>query len=166
VSDPQRLRSMGISSSTFQFAGRDFHITFILMIIVIGTTSWMRIARIVRAQVFSIKEQEYITAARSIGAPTWRIILQHILPNCMGPIIVSATLGVGGAILLEAYLGFLGMGVKPPTATWGNLMEAAARTPKNWFYWFFPAGLIMLTTLGINFFGDGLRDALDPRSTK
>jgi peptide/nickel transport system permease protein len=82
----------------------------------------------------------------------------------MGPIIVAATLGVASAILLEAYLGFLGLGVRPPTATWGNMMQEAAAHPKDWFYWFFPAFFIMLTALGINFFGDGLRDALDPRS--
>jgi peptide/nickel transport system permease protein len=113
--------------------------------------------------VLSVKEQEYITAARSIGVNNWRVITKHILPNSMGPIIVSATLGVAQAILLEAYLGFLGLGVKAPTATWGNLMEDAAHHPTEWFIGFFPGMLIMLTVLGINFFGDGLRDALDPR---
>ena len=84
----------------------------------------------------------------------------------MGPIIVAATLGVAGAVLIEAYLGFLGLGVRPPTATWGNMMEEAARHPVEWFYWFFPAMLIMLAVLGVNFFGDGLRDALDPKGNK
>jgi peptide/nickel transport system permease protein len=162
-SDPERLKVLAISS-TFKFAGREFSITLFLLIIVIGLTSWMRVARIVRASVLSVKEQEYITAAHAIGVKSWRIVLGHILPNCMGPIIVSATLGVASAILLEAYLGFLGLGVRPPTATWGNMMQEAAAHPKDWFYWFFPAFFIMLTALGINFFGDGLRDALDPRS--
>jgi peptide/nickel transport system permease protein len=162
-SDPQRLKVLGLSS-TIKFAGREFSITLFLLILVIGFTSWMRVARIVRASVLSIKEQEYITAARAIGVKNWWIVMAHVLPNCMGPIIVSATLGVASAILLEAYLGFLGLGVRPPTATWGNMMQAAARYPKDWFYWFFPAFFIMLTALGINFFGDGLRDALDPRS--
>jgi peptide/nickel transport system permease protein len=162
-SDPQRLKALSISS-TFRFAGREVSITLFLLILVIGLTSWMRVARIVRASVLSIKEQEYITAARAIGANNWRIVLGHILPNCTGPIIVSATLGVASAILLEAYLGFLGLGVRPPTATWGNMMQQASHYPKDWFYWFFPALFIMLTALGVNFFGDGLRDALDPRS--
>ncbi len=163
LSDPERLKLMSLSS-TFKFAGREFSITLFLLILVIGLTSWMRVSRIVRASVLSIKEQEYITAARSIGVRSRRIVLGHILPNCMGPIIVAATLGVASAILLEAYLGFLGLGVRPPTATWGNMMQEAAAHPKEWFYWFFPAFFIMLTALGINFFGDGLRDALDPRS--
>jgi peptide/nickel transport system permease protein len=162
-SDPERLKLMSISS-TFRFAGREFSVTLFLLILVIGLTSWMRVSRIVRASVLSIKEQEYITAARAIGVKNLRIVLGHILPNCMGPIIVAATLGVASAILLEAYLGFLGLGVRPPTATWGNMMQEAAAHPKDWFYWFFPAFFIMLTALGINFFGDGLRDALDPRS--
>jgi len=162
-SDPERLKALSLSS-TFRFAGREFSITLFLLILVIGLTSWMRVSRIVRASVLSIKEQEYITAARAIGSKNLRIVLGHILPNCMGPIIVAATLGVASAILLEAYLGFLGLGVRPPTATWGNIMQEAAAHPKEWFYWFFPAFFIMLTALGINFFGDGLRDALDPRS--
>lgn len=164
-SDPEKLKGLGLSS-TFSFFGREFSVTLILLILVIGFTSWMRVARIVRASVLSVKEQEFVTAARAIGVKRARIIFTHILPNCVGPIIVSATLGVGGAILLEAYLGFLGLGVRAPTATWGNIMNEAAAYPQLWFYWFFPAMFIMLTSLGINFFGDGLRDALDPRSLK
>jgi peptide/nickel transport system permease protein len=163
ISDPERLKTLGISSA-FSFAGRTFSISFLLVIFVIGFTSWMRIARIVRAQTLSIKEQEFITAAKSIGVSTPRIVFQHILPNCMGPIIVSATLGVGSAILLEAYLSFLGLGVRPPTASWGNIMQEAGEFVREWHYWFFPAVFITLTVLGINFFGDGLRDALDPKS--
>jgi peptide/nickel transport system permease protein len=164
-SDPERLKSLGISS-TFYFFGRQTSVTLFLLVIVIGLTSWMHVARIVRSAVLSISQQEYITAAKSIGVKRWTIVFRHILPNCSGPIIVAATLGVGSAILLEAYLGFLGLGVRAPTATWGNIMNEASAYPQQWNYWLFPALLIMLTSLGINFFGDGLRDALDPRSTK
>src|SRR5262249_27098465 len=99
--------------------GRVFSNTLVVVILVIGLTSWMSISRIVRATVLSVKEQEFITAARSIGASDQRIVMGHILPNCAAPIIVAATLGVAQAILLEAYLGFLGVGVRLPTPTWG-----------------------------------------------
>ncbi len=150
----------------FFLFGRQFSSTMIVIVFVIGLTSWMRVSRIVRSVVLSIKEQEYITSARSIGARDTRIIFQHVLPNCFAPIIVSATLGVAGAILLEAYLGFLGLGVRAPTPTWGNIMGEANTYINYWHYWFFPALFIMLTTLGINFLGDGLRDAFDPRSLR
>ncbi|MBL8117467.1 MAG: ABC transporter permease [Anaerolineae bacterium] len=148
----------------FQFMGRVFSSTLVVIVFVIGLTSWMRVARIVRSVVLALKEQEFVTAARSIGARSYQIILSHILPNCIAPIIVSATLGVASAILLEAYLGFLGLGVRAPTPTWGNIMGEANAYIGSWYYWFFPALFIILTTLGINFFGDGLRDALDPKS--
>jgi peptide/nickel transport system permease protein len=150
----------------FTILGREFSSTLVVIIFVIGLTSWMHISRIVRSAVLSIKEQEYITAARSIGATNWRIILRHVLPNCIAPIIVAATLGVASAILLESYLGFLGFGVRPPTATWGNMLDDAFDHLNTWFVWFFPALFVIFTVLGINFFGDGLRDAFDPRSTK
>ena len=150
----------------FTIGGRVFSNTLIVIIFSIGLTSWMRVSRIVRSAVLSVKEQEFITAARSIGMSNWRILRRHILPNCMAPIIVAATLGVASAILLEAYLGFLGLGVRAPTATWGNMMDAAYEHLNTWYYWFWPALFIILTSLGINFFGDGLRDALDPRSVK
>lgn len=150
----------------FTFLGRQYSSTMIVIVFVIGLTSWMRVSRIVRSVVLSIKEQEYVTAARSIGAQDTRIIFRHVLPNCFAPIVVSATLGVASAILLEAYLGFLGLGVRAPTPTWGNIMGEANSYITQWFYWFFPAVFIMLTTLGINFLGDGLRDAFDPRALK
>jgi peptide/nickel transport system permease protein len=150
----------------FVFLGRTYSATVIVIVFVIGLTSWMRVARIVRSVVLSIKEQEFVTAARSLGASNWRIILRHVLPNCMPPIIVAATLGVASAILLEAYLGFLGLGVRAPTPTWGNIMGEANSYINLWHYWFFPALFIMLTTLGINFLGDGLRDAFDPRALR
>jgi peptide/nickel transport system permease protein len=150
----------------FRIGGRVFSNTLIVLIVVIGATSWMRVSRIVRSVVLSTKENEYVTAARSIGASSWRIVFRHVLPNCIAPIIVAATLGVASAILIEAYLGFLGLGVRAPTATWGNIMNEAYQHLSEWYYWTFPAVFIILTVLGINFLGDGLRDALDPRSLK
>jgi peptide/nickel transport system permease protein len=147
----------------FRILGREYSSTVIVIVFVIGLTSWMRVSRIVRSVVLSVKEQEYVISARSIGARDYRIIYRHVLPNCFAPIVVSATLGVASAILLEAYLGFLGLGVRAPTPTWGNIMGEANSYITHWHYWFFPALFIMLTTLGINFLGDGLRDALDPR---
>jgi ABC-type dipeptide/oligopeptide/nickel transport system permease subunit len=151
------------------FAGRVISNTMVIMIFVLGLTSWMRLARIVRSVVLSIKQQEYITAARSIGASSWRIVMRHVLPNCFAPVIVSATLGIAQAILLEAYLSFLGLGVRAPTATWGTLMGDARlhlANPDAWYFWFFPAMFISVTVLGINFFGDGVRDAFDPKAVK
>lgn len=136
-----------------------------LIIIIIGLTSWMYVARIVRAEFLSLKESDYILAAHSIGTPTREIIFRHILPNSMAPIVVAATLAVATAILSEAYISFLGMGVQPPTATWGNMLDGSYNYIESapWL-WIFPGLLILLTVLSINFVGDGLRDALDPRS--
>lgn len=135
------------------------------IILIIGLTSWMYVARIVRAEFLHIKENEYILAARSIGTPTSQIIFKHILPNSMAPIVVAATLAVATAILAEAYISFLGMGVQPPAATWGNMLDGSYNYIESapWL-WIFPGLLILLTVLSINFVGDGLRDALDPRS--
>ncbi len=135
------------------------------IILIIGLTSWMYVARIVRAEFLSIKESEYILAARAIGTPTSQIIFKHILPNTMAPIVVAATLAVAAAILAEAYISFLGMGVQPPAATWGNMLDGSYNYIETapWM-WIFPGLLILLTVLSINFVGDGLRDALDPRS--
>lgn len=145
--------------------GRTFSGSVIVIVLIIGATSWMYLARIVRAEFLSIKENEYILAARATGTPTGQIIFQHILPNAIAPIVVSATLGVANAITLEAYISFLGLGVQPPTATWGNMLEGAYNYIETapWL-WIFPGTLIVLTVLSINFVGDGLRDALDPRS--
>ncbi|MFN3763787.1 MAG: ABC transporter permease, partial [Anaerolineae bacterium] len=145
--------------------GRTFSGSVVVIILIIGATSWMYLARIVRAEFLSIKENEYILAARATGTPTGQIIFQHILPNAIAPIVVSATLSVANAITLEAYISFLGLGVQPPTATWGNMLEGAYNYIETapWL-WIFPGTLIVLTVLSINFVGDGLRDALDPRS--
>lgn len=145
--------------------GRTFSGSVVVIVLIIGLTSWMYLARIVRAQFLSLKEHEFILAARAIGTPRWQIIFQHILPNTIAPIVVSATLGVAGAITSEAYISFLGLGVQAPTATWGNILERANNYIEEapWL-WGFPGLLIVLTVLSINFVGDGLRDALDPRS--
>ncbi|MBN1581244.1 MAG: ABC transporter permease [Anaerolineae bacterium] len=152
---------------TFQLLGRSFSGSVIVIIVVIGFTGWMGLSRIVRANYLALKEREFITAARCIGTPNFYIIFRHILPNTIAPIVVSATLGVAGSILAEAYISFLGLGVQAPTATWGNMLDQAYHHLESepWM-WFFPGMLILLTTLAINFLGDGLRDALDPRSMR
>ncbi len=146
--------------------GREYSGSLLVIIAIIGLTSWPYLARIVRSQFLSIKENDFILAARATGTPTWQIIFYHILPNSIAPIVVAATLGVANAITLEAYISFLGLGVKPPTATWGNMLEGAYGYIDQGAYWLwlFPGLLILLTVLSVNFLGDGLRDALDPRS--
>jgi len=135
------------------------------MALIIGLLSWMATARVVRGEVLSIREMPYVEAARSIGAGTLRIIRRHVLPNAIGPIIVGATLAVGNAIILESSLSFLGLGVQPPTPTWGNMLQDAQATmaTKPWLT-IFPGLAILVTVLSINFIGDGLQDALDPRA--
>jgi peptide/nickel transport system permease protein len=145
--------------------GRTYSGSVVVIILIIGLTSWPYLARIVRAQFLSLKENEFILAARAIGTPTQEIILRHIIPNSMAPIVVAATLGVASAITTEAYISFLGLGVRPPTATWGNMLEGAYNYISTaWWLWVFPGALIALIVLAINFLGDGLRDALDPHS--
>jgi peptide/nickel transport system permease protein len=144
--------------------GRVYSGSLIVIIVIIGLTSWMYLARIVRAEFLSLKANEFVLAARATGTSNSQIIFRHILPNCMAPIVVTATLGVANAILAEAYISFLGLGVQPPTATWGNMLDGANQYLESapWL-WFFPGLLILFTVLSINFLGDGLRDALDPR---
>ncbi len=150
---------------TFTFMGRVYSGSVVIIVAVIGLTSWMYLARIVRSSFLSLKEQEFVTAARATGATDFSIIFEHILPSAMAPIIVTATLEVANAILSEAYISFLGMGVQPPTATWGNMLnEAYNQLEAAPWMWFFPGTLILLVVLAINFVGDGLRDALDPQS--
>jgi peptide/nickel transport system permease protein len=153
------------SIPNIEVLGRTLSGSVLVIIFVIGITSWPYLARIVRAQFLSVKENDYIMAARATGTSTTEIIFRHILPNSIAPIIVAATLSVASAITLEAYISFLGMGVRPPTATWGNMLEAAYKyVGSAWWLWLFPGALIALTVLSINFLGDGLRDALDPHS--
>jgi peptide/nickel transport system permease protein len=149
----------------FPLFGREMSGGVIIIIVIIGLDSWMYLARIVRSQFLSLKEQEFVTAARCTGTSNLAIIAYHILPNSIAPIIVNATLGVASAILTEAYISFLGLGVRQPTATWGNMLENAYNYIESaWWLWFFPGMLIALIVLSINFLGDGLRDALDPHS--
>jgi len=149
------------------FFGRELTGSVLLIILIIGATSWMYLARIVRANILSLRERDYVSAARALGASDRRIIFTHLLPNTTAPLVVSATLGVANAILAEAYVSFLGLGVQGATATWGNMLDGAYQYLETapWL-WFFPGTLILVTVLGINFVGDGLRDALDPYSTR
>ncbi len=152
---------------SFNFFGRELAGGVLVIIVVIAATSWMGLARIVRANILSLRERDYVSASRALGASDARIIFNHLLPNTIAPLIVSATLGVASAIISEAYVSFLGLGVQGATATWGNMLDGAYQYLESapWL-WFFPGTLILLTVLGINFVGDGLRDALDPFSAK
>jgi peptide/nickel transport system permease protein len=131
---------------------------------VIGLTSWMGVARLVRAEFLSLKERDYVVAARSLGASDTRIIFRHILPNSLAPVLVALTLGVAGAILTESGLSFLGLGVQPPLASWGNILnQGKANIEIAWWLSLFPGLAILVTVLGYNLLGEGIRDALDPR---
>jgi len=131
---------------------------------IIGLTGWMGITRLVRADFISLKEREFVQAARAIGAGDMRIIFIHILPNAMASILVAATFGVAGAILTESALSFLGIGVQPPTPSWGNILTAGKdNIDIAWWLSFFPGLAILLTVLGYNLLGEGIRDSLDPR---
>jgi peptide/nickel transport system permease protein len=148
-----------------EFAGRTYSGSVVGIVLMIGLMGWMGLARIVRAEFLSLKENDFVTAARATGTPNWEIILKHILPNTIAPIVVSATLGVADAILGESYISFLGMGVRAPTATWGNMLERSyAYIDTAPWLWIFTGFFILITILSINFVGDGIRDALDPRS--
>jgi peptide/nickel transport system permease protein len=134
------------------------------IMVVIGLTSWMEPARLIRAEFISLKEREFVIAARAIGAADGRIILKHVLPNGLSPILVSATMGIGGAILVESALSFLGLGVQPPTPSWGSLLSSGKDNIEiAWWLSAFPGIAILITVLGYNLLGEGIRDALDPR---
>ena len=147
--------------------GRTFSGSIGIVILVIGITSWMYLARIVRGNVLSLREMDYISASKALGASDRRIFFNHLIPNTMGSIIVAATLGLAAAILAEAYVSFLGLGVQQPTSTWGNMMQQAQSfiIRGAWWMWVFPSAFIVFTILCINLLGDGLRDAFDPRSS-
>ncbi|GGO25340.1 oligopeptide ABC transporter permease [Deinococcus humi] len=136
-----------------------------LLIVIVGSLSWMGTARLVRSQFLSLREREFVEASRALGGGDNRVMFRHILPNAIGPIIVSTTLSVGGTIMLESALSFLGLGVQPPTPTWGNLLNYASQwlTAAPWLA-VFPGLMILITVLAVNFLGDGLRDAFDPRN--
>jgi len=138
--------------------------SIINIMIVIGLTSWMEPARLIRAEFISLKEREFVLAARAIGATDNRIMLKHVLPNGLSPILVSATMGIGGAILVESALSFLGLGVQPPTPSWGSLLSSGKDNIEiAWWLSAFPGLAILITVLGYNLLGEGIRDALDPR---
>ncbi len=145
------------------FFGRNI----VLLFVAIGAVEWLTMARIVRSQVMAIKKMEFIEAARSLGFGRRRIIFRHILPNVLGPIIVYTTLTIPGVMLLEAFLSFLGLGVQPPMSSWGVLIKDGAEKMEE-FPWLliFPGAIFSLTLFSLNFLGDGLRDALDVRSSK
>ena len=144
--------------------GRIFGSSVPVLIAVIGGLSWMTVARIVRGNVLSLREQDFVVAARAMGADSRMVLVRHVVPNTLAPVIVAATLGVGNAILLEAGASFLGLGVGPPTASWGSMLYRAQNV-LDFAPWvaIFPGLFILITVLCINFLGDGLRDALDPR---
>jgi peptide/nickel transport system permease protein len=131
---------------------------------VIGLTSWMSVARLVRAEFLTLKEREFVTAVKSLGANDARIIFRHILPNALAPVLVALTLGVAGAILTESGLSFLGLGVQPPEPSWGNILSQGKDNIEiAWWLSLFPGLAILVTVLGYNLLGEGIRDALDPR---
>jgi peptide/nickel transport system permease protein len=135
-----------------------------VIVLVLGVLSWMTTSRLVRASFLSLKQREFVEAARSVGASDRRIIVRHLLPNSLAPIIVAATLGVAAAIIAESTLSFLGLGIQPPTSSWGNMLNhATSDMDKAPWIAIFPGLFIFLAVVSINFIGDGLRDALDPR---
>ncbi|MBI4829670.1 MAG: ABC transporter permease [Nitrospinae bacterium] len=134
------------------------------IMIVIGATGWMGVARLVRAEFLALREREFVLAARALGVGSASIVFRHILPNAMAPILVSATLGVGSAILTESSLSFLGIGVRPPTPSWGNILTLGKDYIEfAWWLSVFPGLAILITVMGYNLLGEGIRDALDPR---
>jgi peptide/nickel transport system permease protein len=138
----------------------------ITIIVVIGFLNWMLVTRIVRANFLSLKAQDFVLAARALGVSDRSIIFRHVLPNTLAPVVVAATLGVGYAIILEASASFLGLGIQPPTASWGSMLyRAQALMEQAPWVAIFPGLMILITVMAINFIGDGLRDALDPRAS-
>jgi len=134
------------------------------IVLIIAFTSWMGVARLVRAEFLSVKNREFVLAVKSLGASDIRIITRHMLPNSLAPVIVSAVFGVAGAVLLESSLSFLGIGVQPPAPSWGNILTTGKDNIEiAWWLSLFPGLAILVTVLGYNLLGEGLRDALDPR---
>jgi peptide/nickel transport system permease protein len=138
------------------------------VMIVLGILGWTGTTRLLRGQILSVRELDYVLAARAVGVPNARIMMAHVLPNAIAPLLVAATFGIAGAILTEAGLSYLGLGVLPPAASWGSMLNAANSITvleRNWWVWIPPGVAVLLTVMAINFIGDGLRDALDPRTT-
>jgi peptide/nickel transport system permease protein len=133
------------------------------LMIIIGLTRWTDVARLVRGEILRIKNEAYIVAARSAGLSGLRLMVRHILPNAMGPVLVSASFGVAGSVLIEAALSFLGFGTPPPTPSWGELLTQAYHHTESWWLMAFPGLALFITVLSFNLMGEGLRDAVDPR---
>jgi oligopeptide transport system permease protein len=155
----------------FRARGSEFSISgqwnMLLLFVAIGAVEWLTMARIVRGQVMSLRRQEFIEACISLGLPTRRILFRHMVPNILGPVIVYTTLTIPAVMLLEAFLSFLGLGVQPPTPSWGLLIkDGADRMREAWWMLVFPGALFAITLFSFNFVGDGLRDALDPKTSK
>lgn len=144
-----------------------FGSSMLLLFVAIGAVEWLTMARIVRGQVLSIKQQEFVEAAISMGLSPWQIITRHLIPNVLGPIIVYTTLTIPSVILLESFLSFLGLGIQPPQSSWGSLISSGVETMEEYpWLLIFPGLALSITLFSLNFLGDGLRDALDPRSSK
>jgi peptide/nickel transport system permease protein len=148
-------------------AGKIFQFSPVTIIVALVLLLWPRMARLVRGQVLAVREQEYVLAARAIGVSNIKIMLRHILPNVVGVMVVEATLIVALAILVESAISYLGLGIQPPTPSWGNLLQDARTTmTEQWWLALFPGLMIVITALCVNFLGDGLRDALDPKAVE
>jgi len=144
-----------------------FGSSMLLLFLAIGAVEWLTMARIVRGQVLSIKRQEFIEAAVSMGLSPWQIIRRHLIPNVLGPVIVYTTLTIPSVILLESFLSFLGLGIQPPQSSWGSLISNGVDTMEEYpWLLLFPGITLSLTLFSLNFLGDGLRDALDPRTSQ
>ncbi len=144
-----------------------FGSSMVLLFVAIGAVEWLTMARIVRGQVLSIKQQEFVEAAVSMGLSPWQIITRHLIPNVLGPIIIYTTLTIPSVILLESFLSFLGLGIQPPQSSWGSLISSGVETMEEYpWLLIFPGLALSLTLFSLNFLGDGLRDALDPRASK
>ncbi len=144
-----------------------FGSSMLLLFLAIGAVEWLTMARIVRGQVLTIKRQEFVEAAITMGLSPWQIITRHLIPNVLGPIIVYTTLTIPSVILLESFLSFLGLGIQPPQSSWGSLISGGTETMEEYpWLLIFPGLALSLTLFSLNFLGDGLRDALDPRASK
>lgn len=144
-----------------------FGSSMLLLFLAIGAVEWLTMARIVRGQVLSIKQQEFIEAAVTMGLSPWQIITRHLIPNVVGPVIVYTTLTIPGVILLESFLSFLGLGIQPPASSWGSLISSGVELMEEYpWLLIFPGLALSITLFSLNFLGDGLRDALDPRASK
>jgi peptide/nickel transport system permease protein len=162
-----RLIELGLTFPTFFLIliimGLLERTSLLAMMVVLGVTRWTDVARLVRAEAMRMRTLDFVTAARAAGAGPLRVMALHLLPNALGPVLVNATFGVAGAILVESALSFLGFGAPPPTASWGEVLSQATEHPSAWWLTVFPGALLFLTVTALNLVGEALRDALDPR---